>query len=148
MPVPVMTASGTAGRGAELAPYFDLSTLGAVVVKSLHAGPWDGNPALRVTETAAGMLNSVGLQGPGVAAWLADDLPPLLATGASLSRAIGPGHQSIIRTAAGYWLLYHGWDGAVGYDNGGRRAMWLQPLDWRKGKPVLGDPSRAVGQPP
>jgi len=85
---PVMTASGTAGHGAELAPYFDLATLGAVVVKSLHAEPWDGNPPLRVTETAAGMLNSVGLQGPGVAAWLADDLPPLLATGARVVASI------------------------------------------------------------
>jgi dihydroorotate dehydrogenase (NAD+) catalytic subunit len=83
-----MTASGTAGHGAELAPYFDLSSLGAVVVKSLHASPWEGNPPLRVTETAAGMLNSVGLQGPGVAAWLTDDLPPLLATGARVVASI------------------------------------------------------------
>ncbi|HEV7758038.1 MAG TPA: dihydroorotate dehydrogenase [Acidimicrobiales bacterium] len=87
-PAPVMTASGTAGHGAELAPYFDLARLGAVVVKSLHAEPWAGNPALRVTETAAGMLNSVGLQGPGVAAWLADDLPGLLATGTRVVASI------------------------------------------------------------
>jgi dihydroorotate dehydrogenase (NAD+) catalytic subunit len=83
-----MTASGTAGHGAELAPYFDLASLGAVVVKSLHASPWDGNPPLRVTETAAGMLNSVGLQGPGVAAWLDEDLPPLVATGARVVASI------------------------------------------------------------
>jgi dihydroorotate dehydrogenase (NAD+) catalytic subunit len=83
-----MTASGTAGHGAELAPYIDLSALGAVVVKSLHAEPWAGNPPLRVTETAAGMLNSVGLQGPGVAAWLADDLPGLVATGARVVASI------------------------------------------------------------
>jgi len=88
LPAPVMTASGTAGHGAELAPYVDLAGLGAVVVKSLHASPWEGNPALRVTETAAGMLNSVGLQGPGVAAWLDDDLPPLLATGARVVASI------------------------------------------------------------
>ena len=72
-----MTASGTAGHGAELARYFDLSSLGAVVVKSLSAEPWAGNPPPRVHETAAGMINSVGLQGPGVAAWLADELPAL-----------------------------------------------------------------------
>jgi dihydroorotate dehydrogenase (NAD+) catalytic subunit len=88
LPNPVMTASGTAGHGAELAPYLDLGALGAVVVKSLHADPWPGNPPLRVHETAAGMINSVGLQGPGVAAWLADDLPPLLATGARVVASI------------------------------------------------------------
>ena len=88
LPNPVMTASGTAGHGAELAPYLDLATLGAVVVKSLHAGPWPGNPALRVHETTAGMINSVGLQGPGVAAWLVQDMPPLLATGARVVASI------------------------------------------------------------
>jgi dihydroorotate dehydrogenase (NAD+) catalytic subunit len=88
LPNPVMTASGTAGHGAELAPYLDLGSLGAVVVKSLHAEPWAGNPALRVHETAAGMINSVGLQGPGIAAWLADDLPPLLATGARVVASV------------------------------------------------------------
>ncbi len=88
LPNPVMTASGTAGHGAELAPYLDLGALGAVVVKSLHAEPWAGNPPLRVHETAAGMINSVGLQGPGVAAWLAEDLPPLLATGARVLASI------------------------------------------------------------
>lgn len=88
LPNPVMTASGTAGHGAELAPYLDLSALGAVVVKSLHAEPWPGNPPLRVHETAAGMINSVGLQGPGVRAWLDHDLPPLLATGARVVASI------------------------------------------------------------
>ena len=71
---PVMTASGTAGHGDELGRYVDLSTLGAVVVKSLSADPWAGNPAPRVHETPAGMINSVGLQGPGVAYWLEQEL--------------------------------------------------------------------------
>lgn len=88
LPNPVMTASGTAGHGAELAPYLDLGALGAVVVKSLSAEPWPGNPPLRVTQRGVGMLNSVGLQGPGVEAWLADDLPPLLATGARVVASI------------------------------------------------------------
>jgi dihydroorotate dehydrogenase (NAD+) catalytic subunit len=82
LPNPVMTASGTSGHGAELSPFIDLGALGAVVVKSLSAQAWAGNPALRVHETTAGMINSVGLQGPGVEAWLQDDLPALLATGA------------------------------------------------------------------
>lgn len=85
---PVMTASGTAGHGAELSAFFDLSELGAVVVKSLKAEQWAGNPAPRVHEATAGMLNSVGLQGPGVEAWLEDDLPPLIATGARVIASI------------------------------------------------------------
>jgi len=85
---PVMTASGTAGHGAELSAYFELSTLGAVVVKSLAAEPWGGNPAPRVCAVPGGMLNAVGLQGPGVEAWLADDLPALLATGARVVASI------------------------------------------------------------
>ncbi len=85
---PVMTASGTAGHGAELARYMDLSSLGAVVVKSVSAEAWAGNPAPRVTEVDAGMLNSVGLQNPGVEAWLEDELPALLATGARVVASI------------------------------------------------------------
>jgi dihydroorotate dehydrogenase (NAD+) catalytic subunit len=88
LPNPVMTASGTAGHGAELAPYVDLGSLGAVVVKSLSAEPWAGNPPLRVHELGQGMINSVGLQGPGVEAWLEHDLPPLLATGARVVASI------------------------------------------------------------
>ena len=81
---PVMTASGTAGHGAELAPYVDLAGLGAVVTKSVAADPWPGNPAPRVHEATAGMLNAVGLQGPGIAEWLAHELPPLLDAGATV----------------------------------------------------------------
>lgn len=85
---PVMTASGTAGHGAELAPYADLHRLGAVVTKSVSADPWPGNPAPRVHETAAGMINAVGLQGRGIVAWLADELPPLLDVGATVVASI------------------------------------------------------------
>ncbi|MGH9085741.1 MAG: dihydroorotate dehydrogenase [Acidimicrobiales bacterium] len=88
LPNPVMTASGTSGHGAELAPYVDLGSLGAVVVKSLSPQAWAGNPPLRVHETAAGMINSVGLQGPGVDAWLEHDLPALVATGARVVASI------------------------------------------------------------
>lgn len=85
---PVMTASGTAGHGAELGRYVDLARLGAVVVKSLGPDPWPGNPAPRVHETPAGMLNSVGLQGPGIAAWLEHELPELLEAGATVVASI------------------------------------------------------------
>ncbi len=88
LPNPVMTASGTAGYGPELARAFDLSTLGAIVTKSLAPFAWEGNPPLRVHQTTAGMINSVGLQGPGVEAWLSDHLPALLATGARVVASI------------------------------------------------------------
>lgn len=88
LPNPVMTASGTSGHGAELGSYIDLGSLGAVVVKSLSAGAWEGNPPPRVHETVGGMLNSVGLQGPGVEAWLAHDLPALVAAGARVVASI------------------------------------------------------------
>jgi dihydroorotate dehydrogenase (NAD+) catalytic subunit len=88
LPAPVMTASGTAGHGAELAPYFDLSRLGAVVVKSLAAYEWAGNPAPRVHPAGHGMINAVGLQGPGVTRWLREELPALIDTGASVVASI------------------------------------------------------------
>ncbi len=85
---PVMTASGTAGYGTELAGYFDLSALGAVVVKSLAAYEWAGNPAPRLHPTPMGMLNSVGLQGPGVAHWLEHTVPELVGAGATVVASI------------------------------------------------------------
>jgi len=88
LPNPVMTASGTVGHGTEVGEYVDLSTLGAVVVKSLSAEPWAGNPPPRLHETAAGMLNSVGLQNPGVEAWVEHDLPALEARGARVVASI------------------------------------------------------------
>ena len=88
LPNPVMTASGTAGQSTELARHLDLASLGAVVTKSLHVNPWAGNPAPRVHATASGMINSVGLQGPGVQAWLDQELPALEAIGARVVASI------------------------------------------------------------
>ena len=62
---PVMLASGTAGHSTEFSSLLDLQDLGAVVVKSLSTFPWKGNLAPRVHQTPSGMINSVGLQGPG-----------------------------------------------------------------------------------
>src|SRR5207245_9266065 len=70
------------GHSDEVARLGDASKIGAVTTKSLSPFPWAGNPAPRVHETSAGMINSVGLQNPGVDAWLEHDLPPLLARGA------------------------------------------------------------------
>ena len=87
---PVLTASGTSGHGTELSEYGRLADLGAVVVKSLSVEPWPGNPAPRVHEVGAGMLNSVGLQGPGLAAWVTDDLPALGDAGPRHRQHLGP----------------------------------------------------------
>jgi dihydroorotate dehydrogenase (NAD+) catalytic subunit len=73
----VLTAAGTSGYGDELAGYGDLGALGAVVVKSLAAFPWEGNAPPRVAASGEHMLNAVGLAGPGVAAWRAHSLPDL-----------------------------------------------------------------------
>ncbi len=78
LPNPIMTASGTAGHSDEFKSYLKYRELGAFVAKSVCAEPWAGNPAPRVHELRAGMINSVGLPGPGVEAWLEKDLPALL----------------------------------------------------------------------
>ncbi len=71
---PVMTASGTFGSGAEYADFFELSRLGALVTKGVSFEPWRGNDSPRMAETPSGMLNSIGLQNPGVEAFCAKDL--------------------------------------------------------------------------
>src|SRR5215470_9029871 len=82
LPNPVLTASGCAGSGRELAHYFDVAKLGAVVTKSVMVAPRAGRPTPRMAETPSGMLNSIGLQGPGIDAFLQRDLPWLLSRGA------------------------------------------------------------------
>lgn len=72
---PIMTASGTYGFGREYSEFYDLSKLGAVVVKGLTLKPREGNASPRIAETSAGILNSVGLQNPGVEAFLEHELP-------------------------------------------------------------------------
>lgn len=74
---PLTTASGTFGFGSEYAPYIDLNLLGALVVKGLTLQPRAGNPTPRLVETTAGILNSIGLQNPGVEGFIEDLLPAL-----------------------------------------------------------------------
>jgi len=82
LPNPVMTASGCAAAGRELDAFFDVTTLGAVVTKSIMLDPRSGRPTPRMAETSSGMLNSIGLQGPGIDSFLATDLPWLVSRGA------------------------------------------------------------------
>ena len=81
-PSPVFTASGCAGSGKELSQFFDLSELGAVVTKSIALKPRSGRATPRMAETPSGMLNSIGLQGPGIDQFLNDDVPWLIANNA------------------------------------------------------------------
>ncbi len=73
-PNPVFTASGCAAAGQELDQFFDVSTLGGVVTKSIMLAARSGRPTPRMAETPSGMLNSIGLQGPGIEAFLDKDL--------------------------------------------------------------------------
>ena len=74
---PVLTASGTFGYGREYAPYFDISKLGAIITKGLSWQPKIGNSGVRITETACGMLNAIGLENIGIERFLTDELPIL-----------------------------------------------------------------------
>ena len=91
LPNPILTASGCAGAGRELAHYIDVARLGAIVTKSVMLAPRAGRPTPRMAETPSGMLNSIGLQGPGIDAFLQRDLPWLLARGARAVVSIAGG---------------------------------------------------------
>lgn len=82
LPNPLMTASGCAANGKELSRFFDVAGLGAFVTKSVMSAPRSGRGTPRMAETPSGMLNSIGLQGPGIDAFLAKDLPWLAERGA------------------------------------------------------------------
>ena len=81
---PIVPASGTFGFGREYAEYFNLSELGGICVKGLTLKPREGNPCPRIAETPAGMLNSVGLQNPGVDAFVERELPWLREQGTKI----------------------------------------------------------------
>ena len=77
-PTPIFTASGCASSGKELSQFFALKDVGAIVTKSVMTKPRHGRPTPRMAETPSGMLNSIGLQGPGIDAFLAHDFPWLV----------------------------------------------------------------------
>lgn len=72
---PVMTASGTFGYGIEYSPLFDIQKLGAIVCKGTTLNYKDGNPQPRIVETVSGLLNSIGLENPGVNALIKEKVP-------------------------------------------------------------------------
>lgn len=88
LPNPIVAASGTFGHADEVARHSDASRLGAVTAKSQAPYEWPGNPPPRLHTTAGGMLNAVGLQGPGVEHWIDHDLPKLRARGARVIASV------------------------------------------------------------
>jgi len=91
LPNPVVAAAGCAGNGRELAQFLDVARIGALTTRSIMTEPRTGNPAPRLAETPSGLLNSIGLQGPGIDAFLQRDLPWLLTRGAHVIVSIAGG---------------------------------------------------------
>ena len=91
LPSPVLTASGCAAAGRELDKFFDVTAIGAVVTKSIMVQPRSGRPTPRMAETPAGMLNSIGLQGPGIEEFISKDLRWLRERGARTVVSIAGG---------------------------------------------------------
>ena len=77
-PTPIFTASGCASSGRELAQFFELNEIGGVVTKSVMSKARSGRPTPRMAETPSGMLNSIGLQGPGIDVFIEKDIPYLV----------------------------------------------------------------------
>jgi dihydroorotate dehydrogenase (NAD+) catalytic subunit len=88
---PVLTASGCAAAGRELDQFFDITAIGAVVTKSVMLTPRSGRPTPRMAETPSGMLNSIGLQGPGIDRFIEHDLAWLSDRGATTIVSIAGG---------------------------------------------------------
>jgi dihydroorotate dehydrogenase (NAD+) catalytic subunit len=93
LPNPVLTASGCAAAGRELSQFFDVAELGAVVTKSVMPKPRSGRATPRMAETPSGMLNSIGLQGPGIEAFVREDLAWLAERGARVIVSIAGRHM-------------------------------------------------------
>ncbi len=93
VPNPVLTASGCAAAGRELHQFFDVARLGAVVTKSIMLRARSGRATPRMAETPSGMLNSIGLQGPGIDAFIAHDLAWLAERGARVVVSIAGGRS-------------------------------------------------------
>src|SRR6056297_338964 len=88
LPTPITSASGCFGSGAEIDRFHDVTDLGAIVVKSITLEPCQGLPTPRMAETPSGMLNAIGLQNPGLEAWVANDLPWLAERGARVIASV------------------------------------------------------------
>ena len=99
---PLLAASGPFGYGHEYRQLIDFSDLGGIIVKGVSLEPWAGNPPPRIAETSSGLLNAVGLQNPGLAGFLEDDLPRLRDTGPRLLvNVVGCSIEEYVAVASG-----------------------------------------------
>lgn len=88
---PIMTASGTFGFGEEYSKFYDLSKLGGICSKGLTLNERQGNYGIRIKETSAGMLNSVGLQNPGVDTFIEREIPKMRQFNTNIIANVGGG---------------------------------------------------------
>jgi dihydroorotate dehydrogenase (NAD+) catalytic subunit len=116
LPNPLMTASGCAANGKELHRFFDVSSLGAFVTKSVMAAPRSGRGTPRMAETSSGMLNSIGLQGPGIAAFVEHDLAWLKSVGARVLVSIAGGSSAEFADVAAVLRASDAFDCVVGVE--------------------------------
>ncbi|MBW6463901.1 MAG: dihydroorotate dehydrogenase [Bacillota bacterium] len=99
---PVLAASGPFGHGREFEVLLDFSSLGGIIAKGVSLEPWPGNPPPRITETASGLLNAVGLHNPGMKKFVEDDLPLLRELGPKIIvNIIGKNVRDYASVAAG-----------------------------------------------
>ncbi|MDP4689788.1 MAG: dihydroorotate dehydrogenase [Candidatus Nanopelagicales bacterium] len=110
LPGPVLTASGCAAAGKELDQFFDITAIGAVVTKSIMMEPRSGRATPRMAETPSGMLNSIGLQGPGIEAFLEHDLAWLRERGARVIVSIAGGTTQEFEAIAHVLRQHDGFD--------------------------------------
>ncbi|MEO7070151.1 MAG: dihydroorotate dehydrogenase [Nostocoides sp.] len=116
LPNPVMTASGCAANGKELHRFFDVAALGAFVTKTVMLEPRSGRGTPRMAETPSGMLNSIGLQGPGIRAFCEQDLPWLKDRGARVLVSIAGGTAGEFADVAAHLRASAAWDAVVGVE--------------------------------
>lgn len=88
---PVIAASGTFGFGREFENFYDISSIGGIATKGLTLNPKDGNSGIRIHETVAGVMNSIGLQNPGVREFIKTELPRMLELGTEILVNLGGG---------------------------------------------------------
>lgn len=116
LPNPLMTASGCAANGRELHRFVDVAWLGAFVTKTVMAEPRSGRPTPRMAETPSGMLNSIGLQGPGIRAFCEEDLPWLRAHGARVLVSIAGGRAEEFAEVAAHLAASSAYECVVGVE--------------------------------
>lgn len=121
---PVVMASGTFGFGKEYGAYYDLNRLGGISGKGLTLHPKEGNSGLRVYETPSGMLNSVGLENPGVAAFLQEECPRWEAL--NLARIVNLGGNTLQDYTEGARLIE---EDAIARQRSGRPAVDMIELN-------------------